>query len=196
VAALCRFHGIGGWPLAVQVVVLYLGTDFIYYWVHRGIHRWPWLWRASGHGVHHAFHRLHAAHAGLTHPFEFVLLAAPMTLWVIFAGPAPDAVLMATVLLLSNSMLAHCNLRMATPVLRWFLTTSEQHRRHHSAVFIESNSNYACNAILWDRLFGTYGGGTTAATGIGPRQPSVWELLRMPFREPDDSETVANQRRD
>lgn len=101
---------------------------------------------------------------------------------------------MATVLLLSNAMLAHCNLRMATPVLKWALTTREQHRRHHSSAFAESNSNDACNAILWDRLFGTGGGGTSAQTGIGPRQPGVVELLRMPFQAPEDAETVSNRR--
>ena len=75
------------------------------------------------------------------HPFEFVLLALPMSLLAMLTGPVPEAVIMATVLLLSNAMLAHCNLQMATPVLKWALTTSEQHRRHHSSVFAESNSN-------------------------------------------------------
>ena len=186
---------IAGWPIAAQVIALFFGADLIYYWIHRAIHRWPWLWRVSGHGVHHAFHRLHAAHAGVTHPFELVLLALPMSLLAMLTGPVPEAVIVATLLLLSNVMLAHCNLRMATPLLKWVLTTSEQHRRHHSSVFEESNSNYACNAILWDRLFGTYGGGTSAQTGIGPRQPGVVELLRMPFREPDDAETVSSRRR-
>jgi len=93
-----------------------------------------------------------------------VLLALPMSLLAMLTGPVPEAVIMATVLLLSNAMLAHCNLRMATPVLNWALTTREQHRRHHSSVFAESNSNDACNAILWDRLFGTDGGGTSAQT--------------------------------
>lgn len=44
-----------GWPLLVQVLMLYFAADFIYYWIHRAIHRFGWFWRLSGHGVHHAF---------------------------------------------------------------------------------------------------------------------------------------------
>jgi len=35
---------------------------------------------------------------------------------------------------------------------------------------------------------------SSAQTGIGPRQPGVVDLLRMPFREPDDAETVSSRR--
>ena len=185
--------GLGGWPVAVQVVALYFGADFIYYWIHRAIHRWPWLWRASGHGVHHAFHQLHAAHAGVSHPFELVLLALPMVLLSTATGATDTALSAATLLLFVNASLAHANLRMATPVLSWLVTGSEQHRRHHSVVFEESNSNYACNAILWDRLFGTFGGPTTAETGIAPREPGIGELLLLPFREPADADTVSSR---
>ena len=187
---------IGQWPVALQVVVLYFGADFIYYWIHRGIHRWPWLWRASGHGVHHAFQHLHAAHAGVSHPFELVFLAMPMALLSSTTAAGSTAVEAATLLLLTNASLAHANLHMATPVLSWLVTSSEQHRRHHSRVFEESNSNYACNAILWDRLFGTFGGWSTAQTGIGPREPGLGELLLLPFKEPGDADTVAKRRKD
>ena len=56
-------------PIPVQVLALYFASDFIYYWIHRGIHRWSVLWRASGHGLHHAFHNLHAINVGAAHPF-------------------------------------------------------------------------------------------------------------------------------
>lgn len=181
------------WPILVQVLVLYFASDFIYYWIHRGIHRWSWLWRASGHGFHHAFHNLHAINVGATHPLEVFLLALPMVLLAaVLAAPA-EAVAGAAVLIVVNATLAHANIRMSTPLFSWLFTSSNEHRRHHSAIFEESNTNYACNAILWDHLFGTYSSGPVRETGIGPREPELSEMLMLPFREPRDVDTIATR---
>lgn len=183
------------WPLLVQVLMVYFAADFIYYWIHRAIHRFGWFWRLSGHGVHHAFHNLHALNVGATHPLETLFLALPTVLLAGLFGVPGEALAGAVVLLVVNGTLAHANLHMDTPVLNWFFTSSHQHRRHHSQVFEHSNSNYACNAILWDRVFGTYSDGEVEQTGIGPRQPGLWEMLRMPWREPDDADTAATRAR-
>lgn len=182
------------WPLLAQALLLYFGSDFLYYWAHRAIHRWSPLWRASGHGFHHAFQNLHTINAGTSHPFELVLLALPLVLLAAVFGPPDQAVGLAGVLLLTNASLAHANIRMETPVFNLFFTSSDQHRRHHSAVFEDSNTNYACNAILWDRLFGTYSRGQVLQTGIGPTQPPLWRMFLLPFHEPDDADTVATRR--
>lgn len=184
-----------GWPLLLQVLMLYFAADFIYYWIHRAIHRFGWFWRLSGHGVHHAFHNLHALNVSATHPLETLFLTLPMVLLAGLFGAPSEAVAGAVVMLVVNGTLAHSNLQMRTPVLDWFFTSSSQHRRHHSQVFEHSNSNYACNAIIWDRLFGTYSDGDVEQTGIGPRQPSVREMLRMPWREPGDVDTAASRAR-
>lgn len=182
------------WPLLAQALLLYFASDFLYYWAHRAIHRWSPLWRASGHGFHHAFQNLHTINAGASHPFELVLLALPLVLLAAVFGPPDQAVGLAGVLLLTNASLAHANIRMETPVFNLFFTSSDQHRRHHSAVFEDSNTNYACNAILWDRLFGTYSRGQVLQTGIGPTQPPLWRMFLLPFHEPDDADTVATRR--
>lgn len=184
------------WPWLLQALVLYFASDLIYYWVHRAIHASALLWRLTGHGFHHGFRNLHALNAGSNHPFELVLVVLPLVLLAALTGAPGDAVGAAGVLLLFNSMLAHSNLAMATPVFSLFFTASHQHRRHHSAVFEDSNSNYACAAIGWDRLFGTYSEGPVAQTGIGPRQPPVWRMYLLPFREPDDVDTVASRTRE
>ena len=154
------------------------------------------LWRLSGHGFHHGFHRLHAINAGSNHPFELVLIVLPLVLLAALTGAPVQAVNAAGLLLLANSMLAHSNLDMATPGFSLLFTASHQHRRHHSAVFEESNSNYACAAIVWDRLFGTYSEGPVAQTGIGGPQPPIWRMYLLPFREPEGVDTVAARARD
>ena len=170
------------WPWPMQALLLFLLSDFVYYWIHRAIHTWPWLWRASGHGVHHAFHNLHAVNAGVTHPFELLLLALPIVLVGSLFSISPTVVAAAIVLLGTNSLLVHANLDLGAPGIRWFITTGADHRLHHSMVREQSDRNFACNAILWDRLFGTYQSGEVEQTGTGPRQPRALELLMLPFR--------------
>lgn len=184
-----------GWPLLAQLLLVYFAADFIYYWIHRAIHRFGWLWRLSGHGVHHAFHNLHALNVNATHPLETLLLALPLVLLAGLLGAPPEAVGGAVVLLVVNTTLAHANVRLDTPVLNLFFTSSNQHRRHHSQVFEHSNSNYACSAIFWDRVFGTYSAGEVEQTGIGPRQPTLGEMLKMPWREPAGVDTAASRAR-
>jgi sterol desaturase/sphingolipid hydroxylase (fatty acid hydroxylase superfamily) len=186
-----------GWPdrlpVLAQVLLLFFTSDFIYYWIHRAIHRWGWLWRASGHGFHHAFYNLHALNVGTNHPFEVVLLTLPMVLVATLFGASEEAVAGATVLVVVNTAAAHANVRMDTPLFNWVFTSANQHRRHHSNVFETSNTNFACNAILWDRLFGTFSRGEVAQTGIGPREPTLAQKFMLPFREPADVDTAASR---
>lgn len=181
------------WPVLLQVMILYFASDFIYYWIHRAIHSSAVLWRLSGHSFHHAFQNLHAINLGATHPFEVFFLAVPTVLLASVFGVSDKVMAGATVLLLVNGTLAHANVRMETPIFSWFFTASNHHRRHHSVVFEEANTNYACNAIIWDRLFGTYSYGDVQQTGIGPQQPSLWQMFMLPFREPEDVNTVASR---
>lgn len=184
------------WPLLVQALMLFFASDLIYYWIHRAIHRSALLWRLSGHGFHHAFHNLHALNVNATHPFEILFLALPMVLLAAMFDVSSAAVSAAFVLLACNATLAHANVSMNTPVLAWFFTQSNHHRRHHSIEFETSNTNYACNAILWDRLFGTYSETEVDQTGIGPIQPTIRDMFLLPFREPEQVDTVAKRRRE
>jgi len=182
-------------PLLAQVLLLFFASDFLYYWIHRAIHRWGWLWKASGHGFHHAFQNVHALNVGTNHPFEIVLLTLPMVLVATVFGAGAEAVGGATVLIVVNTAAAHANVRMEMPGLNWIVTSANQHRRHHSSHFETSNTNFACNAILWDRLFGTYSRGEVTQTGIGPGEPTLLQKFMLPFREPDFADTAASRAR-
>jgi sterol desaturase/sphingolipid hydroxylase (fatty acid hydroxylase superfamily) len=174
------------WPRglhwSVQVLLLYLLSDGINYWLHRAIHRWPLLWRISGHGVHHAFHNLNAHHSILTHPLELFFLAAPMAIAAAFFGIETPVVLGASLLLTTVAMLAHANLDLDTPGLRWIVTQPVHHRLHHSLDPDERETNYACTAILWDRLFGTFDDRVAERTGMEPQPPTLGSHLMRPFR--------------
>ena len=114
------------------------------------------------------------------------LLVLPSALVELFFGVGMAAA-GAAVLAVSQASIAHSNLRLNSKGIGWLFTTNTYHIRHHSAVLEESNTNYGCSAIVWDRVFGTFEDGAIAEAGIGPTEPSLWEKFLMPLKEPQDS---------
>jgi len=90
-------------------------------------------------------------------------------------------------------MFTHSNARMNEQferVLRWFIVTPDMHRVHHSIQENETNSNFAFNISLWDRIFGTYraqpeAGQLGMTIGLTQFRESEWQnykgLLVTPF---------------
>jgi sterol desaturase/sphingolipid hydroxylase (fatty acid hydroxylase superfamily) len=174
------------WPLVLQVFLAFLCSEFIWYWLHRAEHRWQIFWRASGHGAHHAFKKLNALNFGLNHPLEsLVLLLPPLIVEVVFGVGIASAG--ATILVVTQASIAHTNLSFNSKLIGLVLTTNTYHIRHHSALIEESNTNYGCAAIIWDRIFGTFADSSVLEVGIGPTEPTLWEKLLMPIKEPKDS---------
>jgi sterol desaturase/sphingolipid hydroxylase (fatty acid hydroxylase superfamily) len=83
-----------------------------------------------------------------------------------------------------NGVLNHANLPLKSmPVYDWFFATAQQHHVHHAQVRRQADSNYGCNIILWDRLFGTYcGDDAVGQIGAGKAVPlSIKEQFLLAF---------------
>lgn len=181
------------WPSLIQIFLVYFLSEFVFYWIHRSMHSSGFFWKLSGHGFHHSFKNLHAINFSTSHPFEIFFLAIPSILLTFILGATPEVIIGGQIILSINASLAHSNIQTNSKWIGLIFTTSAQHSRHHSAVFKESNSNYSCNAIIFDRIFGTYSEGPIVDTGIGPLEPNLKEKLLLPFREPSYAETASNQ---
>jgi sterol desaturase/sphingolipid hydroxylase (fatty acid hydroxylase superfamily) len=177
------------WPLLVQVFMVFFLSEFIWYWMHRAEHRWDLVWRVSGHGAHHAFKHLGAINFGANHPLELFFIALPSALVELFFGVGLAAA-GAAAFSVTQASIAHSNIRMNTNVVGWLFTTNRYHIHHHSSILEESNTNYGCSAIVWDRVFGTFEDAGTVDTGTGPTEPSLWQKFIMPVREPVDTATA------
>ncbi len=173
------------WPLPARVLLAFLLSELVWYAIHRSEHRFAFLWRASGHGVHHSFARLNAINFNTNHPLEAFLIVLPTTLVTLLFGAGEEAGA-AALLVLVNASIVHSNLQLSSSGIGWLFTTNHYHFRHHSRVFEESNTNYGCAAIVWDRLFGTFGDGPTREAGIGPTEPGLWQRLILPLHQPRD----------
>jgi len=176
-----------GLPLLVQVFMVFFLGEFIWYWIHRAEHRWQFVWRMSGHGAHHSFKHLGAINFGANHPMESFVLVLPAAIVELIFGVGIAAA-GAAVFSATQASIAHTNLNLNSKWIGWLFTTNHYHIRHHSVVLEESNTNYGCSAILWDRVFGTFVDSPIVEAGIGPTEPNLWEKFLMPLREPVDSE--------
>jgi len=175
------------WPMIPQVILAFFMSELIWYWFHRAEHRWPIVWRLSGHGAHHSFKNLGAINYGANHPLEYFVLLVPSAIVELLFG-AGAAIGGAAILLVTQASIVHSNIPTNSKVIGWLLTTNRYHIHHHSLVLEESNTNYGCAVILWDRLFGTFSDKHTEETGIGPSEPNIWNKFLMPIREPTDSQ--------
>ena len=175
------------WPMAARIVLSLACSEFIWYWFHRFEHSYAWAWRVSSHGVHHSFKKLNALNFNTNHPLEALVISLPALLVAFLFGAGNDTQA-AMLLIIANTSCAHANLKLNSRVIGLFFTTNEWHFRHHSIVMRESNTNYGCMLIIWDRLFGTFEPGLPQELGIGHREPSFKEKMWMPLREPAGSE--------
>jgi sterol desaturase/sphingolipid hydroxylase (fatty acid hydroxylase superfamily) len=109
--------------------------------------------------VHHADLDIDVTTGARFHPIEIILSMFIKAAVILLLGPPVMVVVIFEVLLNATSMFNHSNVRLPLAldrVLRLFLVTPDMHRVHHSIEVDETNSNFAFNLSVWDRLFGTY----------------------------------------
>jgi sterol desaturase/sphingolipid hydroxylase (fatty acid hydroxylase superfamily) len=174
------------WPILAQLLMVFFASEFIWYWMHRAEHRWTWVWRLSGHGVHHSFKKLNALNFGLNHPIEYFFIVLPSILVELIFGVGVAAA-GASVLTVIQTSIVHSNINLNSRGIGWLFTTNRYHICHHSVDLDESNTNYGCSAIIWDRIFGTFLDTRISEAGTGPTEPSLWKKFLMPIKQPVDT---------
>lgn len=141
-------------PFALRVVLAFLLVELFSYWFHRLAHRAPLFWRF--HQTHHVVHQLTALKAVRTNPIDnaFFYVARIVPLMLIGAGSAEVIAVISFGATLG--LLSHANVDVSERVLGWVVNYPRYHAVHHSADLAESNSNFGCHTIVWDRVFGTF----------------------------------------
>ena len=130
--------------------------DFGFYWAHRAMHQYRWLYRRV-HKYHHEAaapvpiefiyaHPLDALAGGVgtVLGFAVALLAfGEISAWTLWSGVAAR---------LAHELLIHSGLRSVIGAYVPFFGIAEHHARHHER---PTSGNYASTFTLWDRLFRT-----------------------------------------
>ena len=194
IAAWARASGIGllnelDAPLGAGIAATIVGLDLVSYAWHRAMHEVGFLWRF--HRVHHADADYHVSTALRFHPGE-LLLALPVRLSAfVLLGAPPEAVVAFEMIFGIANVLEHGNFdlpRRFEDVLCLALVTPALHRRHHSTVRRERDSNFGTILCVWDRLARTFGRQPpqrSSATGLpglaGEASRSLAAMLLAPI---------------
>ena len=171
---------IGG--LLVAAFIAIFVAEFIGYWAHRVQHRFMFLWRI--HATHHHITKMSVSRAERTHPLEFLGLNLGSAVTLAFLGASAEVVAVVVVFRLNTAHLCHSNLPLVSGAFGWLFNTPEWHQLHHSCIYKESNTNFGCTVIIWDRIFGTFSGKNhikQVGNGTGEKLSIVTQLL-IPFK--------------
>ncbi|HWS28172.1 MAG TPA: sterol desaturase family protein, partial [Xanthomonadales bacterium] len=128
------------------------------------------------------------------HPLEIALSMLIKICMIVICGVPALAVLLFEILLNATALFSHADISLPAGLdrkLRWLLVTPDMHRIHHSAVPVETNSNFGFCLSIWDRLFESYRNQALrdpAQMPIGlelfreSREQGMLPLLSQPFR--------------
>jgi sterol desaturase/sphingolipid hydroxylase (fatty acid hydroxylase superfamily) len=142
---------LSGLPTVAAALVGFLLSDFVAYWIHRTMHRFPRLWRWT-HQMHHSAERMDLAGMSYSHPLDTIPSFALPGLAVGLLGLTPEAGALAGFIGFLYAVIQHSNVR--TPhFLGYVLQRPEMHGLHHQRGVHAYNYG---NFPLWDMLFGTY----------------------------------------
>lgn len=142
-------------------LALFLGRDFVYYWVHRAEHSVNALW--ASHMIHHS-----ATHFSFTTavrmPWMEALYKPIIALWIPLVGFHPVASAAIGAVVLAVGQFHHTELGRRRTVLDTVFVTPSAHRVHHGSNELYLDKNFGSMLIVWDRLFGTYQAETETVT--------------------------------
>lgn len=135
-------------------ILLLLGIDFIFYWVHRWGHEINVMWAA--HSPHHSAEEMNffvALRASVTQRLFSFFFFWPLTI----IGFKPFDIYMMTAIHLFISFLHHTEfIPKLWGWIEYIFTTPSHHRVHHGVNFKYLDKNYGEFLIIWDRMFGSY----------------------------------------
>lgn len=170
------------WGLMGAAILVRIYSGFIYYWLNRVQHESLFWWRM--HATHHHITKMGCMRGARTHPLEYLALAVGTPITLAMLGASDGAIALSAAFGVWNGKLNHANLPLTSmSVYDWVFATAPQHQCHHSLERGQADSNYGCNIILWDRLFGTYCADVDVkACGAGTGKAlSIKEQLALAF---------------
>lgn len=163
-------------------LLVMLISSFIYYWLHRVQHESLLWWRI--HATHHHITKMGCMRGDRTHPLEWATLMLGTPIALALLGASDGVMTVVGAFSIWNGTFNHSNLPLKSmPVYDWLFATAQQHHVHHARLRRQADSNYGCNLIIWDRLFGTYcGDATEGQIGAGKAVPlSIKDQFLLAF---------------
>ncbi|HWE44597.1 MAG TPA: sterol desaturase family protein [Caulobacteraceae bacterium] len=149
-------HGYGAashLPIALQVLLVFVVTDIVQYWLHRAFHT-PALW--PFHAVHHSAENVDWTTTFRVHPGQFLVYSMGVAMLVAVMGFSPLTFVIVPPVNFFIGCFVHSNLNWSLGPLRYVIATPVFHRWHHSNDPALRDMNFAPTFPVLDLIFGTF----------------------------------------
>jgi len=148
-----RLHLLGSAPQLLLMSVWLIVNDFFQYWLHRSMHRNPWLWAL--HKIHHSQRELNSLTTWRHHWLELIYVSSGALLTSLLLGDPKQLHPILLGVLAASNMSGHSDLDWTYGLLGKIIISPRFHARHHSAASEDKNVNFGGLLMIWDELFGT-----------------------------------------
>lgn len=143
-------------PLVAHLLIGFVVRDFVQWWIHRLLHRVPFLWEF--HKVHHSVEQMgFAAHLRF-HWMETVVYRVLEYLPLAMLGIGLHDFFLIHMFSLVIGHMNHSNLNVSYGPLKYLFNNPRMHIWHHAHEVPASHPNgvnFALTLSVWDYLFGT-----------------------------------------
>ncbi len=145
------------WPIWTHFLVAFVLRDFVQWWIHRLLHRIPFLWEF--HKVHHSVKEMgFAAHLRF-HWMETVVYRTIEYISLALIGIGLRDFFIIHIFTLAIGHFNHSNFKIRLGPLKYLLNNPEMHLWHHAKAIPKKRLygvNFGLTLSIWDYLFGTY----------------------------------------
>ena len=144
------------WPQWLQLLVFFIVLDFVQWFTHVLLHKFPFLWQF--HKIHHSVKEMGFAAHLRYHWMENILYKPLKTIGIMFLGGfEPQHAYIVHFAAITIGHLNHANLKLTWGPLKYILNNPVMHLYHHSYTLPEGKYgvNFGISLSLWDYLFKT-----------------------------------------
>ncbi len=144
------------WPVWAHLLIGFIVRDFVQWWVHRLLHRVPWLWEF--HKVHHSVKQMGFAAHLRYHWMENVVYRSLEYLPLALIGIGLRDFFIIHIFTLAVGHFNHSNFKLNLGPLKYIFNNPQMHIWHHAKGLPESRKfgvNFGLTLSVWDYLFKT-----------------------------------------
>ena len=144
------------WPMALQLVVFFVVLDFVQWFTHTLLHKYPVLWKF--HKVHHSVKEMGFSAHLRYHWMENILYKPLKTFGVmILFGFEPKQAFIVHFVAIIIGHFNHSNIKITYGPLKYLINNPVMHLYHHAQDLPEGKYgvNFGISLSIWDYIFKT-----------------------------------------
>ena len=144
------------WPVWAHLLLGFVVRDFVQWWIHRLLHKVPWLWEF--HKVHHSVEEMGFAAHLRYHWMENVVYRSIEYIPLALIGIGLRDFFIIHIFTLALGHFNHSNIHIRLGLFKYFFNNPQMHIWHHAYELPadkQEGVNFGLSLSVWDYLFGT-----------------------------------------